>query len=119
MLILVLMAAGVVVLCLPALVLGARRLTRRGPRSVRSAGGSRSEFVVVLLGRTLGLLAILVLSALVLVASIGALVRDLHDVPSLVYVAFVLDLLLAALVVLTSGGSRRPRARRRASPAAR
>lgn len=119
MLILVLMAVGVVVLCLPALVVGARRLTRRGPRSVRPAGGNRSEFVVVLVGRTLGLLAIMALSALVLVATIGALVRDLDDMPSLVYVAFVLDLLLAALVVLTSGGRRRPPARRRGSPARR
>jgi hypothetical protein len=115
----VLMAVGVVVLALPALVLGARRFTRRGPRTVRPAGGNRSEFVVVLVGRTLGLLAILALSALVLVATIGALVRDLDDMPSLVYVAFVLDLLLAALVVLTSGGPRRPRGRRPGSPAPR
>jgi len=113
------MAVGVVVLALPALVVGGRRLTRRGPRSVRSVNGSRSEFVVVLVGRLLGLLAILVLSALVLVATVGALVRDLDDMPSLVYVAFVLDLLLAALVVLTSGGPRRPRGRRRGSPAPR
>lgn len=115
----VLMAAGVVVLALPALVIGSRRLTKQGPRSLRSPGGSRSEFVVVLVGRLLGLLLILLLSALVLVATIGALVRDLHDLPSLVYVAFVLDLLLAALVVLTSAAPRPPRARRRATPAPR
>ncbi|SDG44111.1 hypothetical protein SAMN05660324_2534 [Klenkia brasiliensis] len=115
----VLMAAGVVVLALPALVVGSRRLTKRGPRSLRSPGGSRSEFVVVLVGRLLGLLLILLLSALVLVATVGALVRDLDDLPSLVYVAFVLDLLLAALVVLTSAAPRPPRARRRASPAPR
>ena len=66
-----------------------------------------------------GLLLILVLSTLVLVATIGALVKDLHDLPSLVYVAFVLDLLLAALVVLTSGAPRRTRTRRRGTPARR
>ena len=113
------MAVVVAVVALPALVVGSRRLTRRGPRSLRTVGGSRSEFVVVVVGRTLGLLLILALSALVLVATIGAVVRDLDDLPSLVYVAFVLDLLLAALVVLTSGGPRRPRTRRRASPAPR
>ncbi|MEI4273353.1 hypothetical protein TEK04_16655 [Klenkia sp. LSe6-5] len=119
MVILVLMVVGVVVVALPALVVGLRRLTRRGPRNLRPGGASRSEFVVVLVGRSLGLLAILALSALVLVASVGALVRDLRDVPSLVYVAFALDLLLAALVVLTSGGPRQPRARRRGTPARR
>ncbi len=115
----VLMAVGVVVFALPALVLGGSRLTRRGPRSLRTPGGSRSEFVVVVVGRVLGLLLMAVLSALVLVATVGALLRDLHDLPSLVYVAFVLDLLLAALVVLTSGAPRRPRRRRRATPAPR
>ena len=110
------MAVGVVVLALPALALGVGRLTRRGPRT---PGATTSEFVVVLVGRVLGLLLILALSALVLVATVGALVRDLPDLPSLVYVAFVLDLLLAALVVLTSGPPRRTRTRRRASPAPR
>lgn len=117
MLIQILMAAGVVVLALPALVLGLRRLTRRGQRTLRP-GGNRSEFAVVLLGRVLGLLLILLLSALVLVATIGALVQDL-ELPSLVYVFFVLDLLLAALVVLTSGGPRRRRGPRRGNPARR
>ncbi len=116
MVIQVLMAVGVAVLALPALAVGGSRLTRRGPRSLRTPGGSRSELVVVIVGRSLGLLLILVLSALVLVATVGALVRDLPDLPSLVYVAFVLDLLLAALVVLTSGAPRRTRTRRRASP---
>ncbi|CAB4934364.1 MAG: hypothetical protein F2825_11305 [Actinobacteria bacterium] len=119
MVIQVLMAVGVVVLALPALVLGGSRLNRRGPRSLRTPGGTTSEFVVVLVGRVLGLLLILVLSTLVLVATIGALVKDLHDLPSLVYVAFVLDLLLAALVVLTSGAPRRTRTRRRGTPARR
>lgn len=117
MLIEVLMIVGVLVLPVPALVLGAGRLSRRGARTLTPTGTDRSEFVIVLLGRTLGLLLVLALSAVVLLASIGGLVKGL-DVPNLVYVFFVLDLLLAALVVLTSGGPRRP-ARRRGTPARR
>ncbi len=118
MLIQILMVAGVVLVAVPALVLGVRRVAQRGGRVLRPTGPDRTEFVLLVIGRALGLLAILLLSGLVLLASIGALVQDL-SVPSLIYVFFVLDLLLAALVVLTSGGPRRRPARRRGTPARR
>lgn len=111
------MIVGVVVLALPALWVGMRRLTRRGARTLKPTGADRTEYVLIVVGRMLGLLAMLALSAVVLLASVGGLVKGL-TVPNLVYVFFLLDLLLAALVVLTSGGPRRP-ARRRGTPARR
>ena len=66
----------------------------------------------------LTLLLVAVLSLVVLVSAVGAIVRDL-EMPGLVSVFFVLDLLLAALVALTFGRRDRRRVRRRASPAAR
>lgn len=111
------MVVGVLVVAVPALVLGVRRLSRRGARTLKPTGADRTEYVIVVVGRVLGLLLVLALSAVVLLASIGGLVKGL-TVPNLVYVFFVLDLLLASLVVLTSGGPRRP-ARRRGTPARR
>ena len=58
------------------------------------------------------------LSAVMLVSTIGALIKGV-ELHGLVYVFFVLDLLLALLIVLTFGRRDRRPARRRASPAAR
>jgi hypothetical protein len=108
----------VVVLPLPALVLGARRLLVRTGRASTDDRTDRMEFVLVVTGRVLGLLLLLALSAVTLVSCIGGLVKDLR-VPSLVYVFFLADLLMATLVVLTVG-RRGPRpARRSATPARR
>jgi protein-S-isoprenylcysteine O-methyltransferase Ste14 len=69
--------------------------------------------------RVLVLLLVLLLSAAVAVSAAGALVEGLDDMPSLVTVFFVLDLLLAALVLLTFGRRDRRPARRRGTPARR
>jgi hypothetical protein len=114
----VLMIVGVVALPLPALLVGARRLLVRTGRASTDDRTDRAEFALVVAGRLLGLLLLFALSAITLVSCIGGLVKDLR-VPSLVYVFFVADLLVATLVVLTVG-RRGPRpARRSASPARR
>jgi hypothetical protein len=66
----------------------------------------------------LTLLLVLALSVVTLLACIGAIIRDLQ-LPNLVYVFFVLDLLLAAMILLTFGRRDRRPTRRRASPARR
>jgi hypothetical protein len=109
-----LLVAGVVALPLPALVLGARGVARRRGHSV----DDRASLVVVVVLRALVLLLVAALSGVVLLAAIGAMVRDL-DLPSLVYTFFVLDLLLGVLVLLTFGRRDRPPARRPANPARR
>ena len=112
-----LVLAGVVLLPLPALVLGARGLLRRRGYSAAEPG-DRASLVLLITFRSLTLLLMFALTALVLVSTIGALVKgvELHGA---VYVFAVLDLLLAAMVLLTFG-RREPRpARRRASPAGR
>lgn len=112
------MIVGVAVLPLPALALGCRRLLRRTGRSSTDDRTDRFEFALVVTGRVIGLLLLFALSGITLLACIGGLVKDLR-VPSLVYVFFVADLLVASLVVLTVG-RRDPRpARRRATPARR
>ncbi|MFQ1000656.1 hypothetical protein [Modestobacter sp. SSW1-42] len=113
-----LMAAAVVLLPLPALVLGTARVRRRTGRSSLHERTDRVELALLVLGRTLALLLLLAMSAVTLLACIGGLVRD-RTLPSLVYVFFVADLLVAVLVLLTFG-RRGPRpARRSASPARR
>jgi hypothetical protein len=114
----VLMIVGVVVLPLPALVIGARGLLARAGRSSIDERADRVEFTLVVTGRLIGLLLLLALSGITLLASIGAIVKDLR-VPSLVYVFFVADLLVASLVVLTVGRHGQRPARRRANPARR
>jgi hypothetical protein len=109
-----LLVAGVVVLPLPALVLGVRGVGQRRGLSVED----RTSFAVLLVVRVLTLLLVFALSGVVLLSAIGAMIRDL-DLPTLVYTFFVLDLLLAALVLLTFGRRDRQRARRPASPAPR
>ena len=58
------------------------------------------------------------LSAVVLVSTIGALIQDV-ELHGLVYVFFALDVLLALLIVLSFGRIERRPARRRATPASR
>jgi hypothetical protein len=109
-----LLVAGVVVLPLPALVMGVRGVAQRRGLSV----DDHTSFAVLLVLRVLTLLLVFALSGVVLLAAIGAMIRDL-DLPSLVYTFFVLDLLLAALIMLTFGRRDPRRARRPASPAPR
>jgi hypothetical protein len=109
-----LLVAGVVVLPLPALVMGVRGVAQRRGLSV----DDRTSFAVLLALRVLTLLLVFALSGVVLLSAIGAMIRDL-DLPTLVYTFFVLDLLLAALIMLTFGRRDPRRARRPASPAPR
>jgi hypothetical protein len=112
------MVAGVLLLPVPALVLGVRRVRDRPERSSLSERVDRVELALLVLGRLLGLLLLLVLSGVTLLACIGGLVRD-RTLPSLVYVFFAADLLVAALLLLISGRRGRRPARRSASPARR
>jgi biotin transporter BioY len=114
----VLMIVGVVVLPLPALVLGARRLMRRSGRASIDDRTDRVELVLLVLGRLVGLLLLFTLSGVTLLSCIGGLIKGL-SVPSLVYVFFVADLLVATLVVLTVGRLVPRPARRPATPARR
>ncbi|GAA5651700.1 hypothetical protein [Geodermatophilus obscurus] len=113
-----LMVAGVLLLAMPALVRGARGLRRRSRYYGRAVGADRVALVLVVAIQLLTLLLVAVLSLVVLVCAVGAIVRDL-EMPGLVSVFFLLDLLLAALVVLTFGRPAPRRVRRRATPAAR
>jgi hypothetical protein len=112
-----LVIAGVVLLPLPALVLGARGLLRR---SGYSAGepSDRASLILLITFRAITLLLVFALSALVLVSCVGALIKDV-ELHKAVYVFAVLDLLLAALIMLTFGRRDPRRVRRRANPAAR
>jgi biotin transporter BioY len=114
----VLMVVGVLALPLPALVLGARGLPRRIGRASIDERADRMELVLLVTGRLLALLLLFALSGVTLLSCIGGLIKSL-TVPSLVYVFFVADLLVAVLVVLTFGRRDRRPARRRASPARR
>jgi len=113
----VLMVVGVVLLPLPALALGVGGLLRRNGHST-DVRTDRIEYGVLITGRMLALLLLFLLSAVTLLACIGGLVKGLA-VPSLVYVFFVADLLIAVLVVLTFGRRDPRRARRPATPARR
>ena len=112
------MIVGVVVLPLPAFVLGARGLLRRSGRASMDDRTDRGELALLVAGRLIALLLLFAFSGITLLASIGGLVKALA-VPSLVYVFFVADLLVATMVVLTFGRLDRRPARRRASPARR
>ena len=112
------MVAGVLVLAVPALVRGARGLRRRSGHYSSDVTADRVSLLLLVAMRLLALLLVALLSLVVLVSAVGALLQDL-EMPSLVSVFFLLDLLLAALVVLTFGRRDRRRARRRATPAGR
>ena len=112
-----LVIAGVVVLPLPALVLGALGLFRR-PGYSPDMPGDRVSIIVLITLRVLTLLLVVALSGVTLLSAIGALVKGV-PLHGLVYVFAVLDLLLGTLVVLTFGRRDRRSARRRVTPAAR
>jgi hypothetical protein len=112
-----LIAAGVVLFPLPALVLGVRGLLKLPGYSADEPADRVSHIVLVTL-RSLLLVAVFALSTVILVSTIGATVRDVQ-LHGLVYVFFALDVLLALLIVFTFGQRDRRRVRRRASPAAR
>ncbi len=113
-----LMVAGVLAVAPPALWLGVHGLTRRSGHYSSDVTADRVSLVLLVAVRLLTWLLVLALSAVTLVSAVGAMVRDL-ELPSLVPVFFVLDLLLAALVLLTFGRHAQRRPRRRANPAAR
>jgi hypothetical protein len=112
-----LVIAVVVLLALPALALGARGAFRR-PGYDAGIPGDRVSLAFLITLRLLVLLLMFALSTITLVATIGAMVKDV-ELHGLVYVFTALDLLLAALVLLTFGRRDRRPARRRANPAAR
>jgi hypothetical protein len=113
----VLLIAGVVLLPVPAFWLGLRGLRRRSGFSA-SDTGDRASVIVIITLRALTLLMVFALSAVVLVSCVGALIKDV-EMPDLVLVFFVLDLLLATLILLTFGRRDRRPARRRGTPARR
>jgi hypothetical protein len=112
------MVAGVVLVAFPALALGARGLTRRSGHYSSDLAADRASLVLLVAVRLITLLLVLALGGVTLLSAIGALIRGV-EMPSLVSVFFVLQLLLAALVLLTFGRRVRRPARRRANPAAR
>ena len=107
-----------VLLPLPALVLGARGAAPPARLSAPTMPADRLSLVVVVTLRLLVLLLVLRAVGDHAGVAIGAMVKDVRCT-GLVYVFFVLDLLLGALVLLTFGRRDRRPARRRASPAAR
>jgi hypothetical protein len=112
-----LVAAGVVLFPLPALVLGSRGVLKHKGYSPDEPA-DRASYVLIVALRFIVLLLVFALSAVLLVSTIGAAVKDV-PLHGMVYVLFGLDVLLALLIVLTFGRRDRRRARRRVSPAAR
>ncbi|MCV2491573.1 hypothetical protein OF117_19695 [Geodermatophilus sp. YIM 151500] len=109
--------AGVVLLAVPAFVLGCRGAGRRSGLSTDERA-DRTSYALLVALRVLTLALLLALSALLLLSGVGALVRDV-DLHGMVWVFFVLDLLVATSVLLTFGRRERRPARRRAPTAAR
>jgi hypothetical protein len=112
-----LIAAGVLLFPLPALVLGARGLLKR-PGYSADEPADRVSYIVLVTLRILLLVVVFALSVVILVSTIGASIRDVQ-LHGLVYVFFALDVLLALLIVFSFGRRDRRRVRRRATPAAR
>ena len=113
----VLIALGVLLFPLPALYLGARNLLKRPGYSVEERS-DRASFLMLVSLRALTCLLVLALSLVTLVATVGSLVRGV-ELHGLVYVFFLLDLLLALLIVLSFGRRERRPVRRPATPARR
>ena len=112
-----LVIAGVVLLPLPALVLGGRGLFRRRGYSAGEPG-DRVSLILLIVFRALVLLLLFALTAVCLVSAIGAMIKDV-ELHGLVYVFCVLDLLLGSLILLTFGRREQRPVRRRANPAGR
>jgi hypothetical protein len=112
-----LIAAAVVLFPIPALILGVRGLLKR-PGFNPDEPADRLSYVVVVLLRVVLLLMVFALSAVTLVSTIGASVRQVQ-LHGLVYVFFILDVLLALVIWFTFGRRDRRRVRRRVTPAAR
>lgn len=112
------MVVGVLLVPLPALVLGVGALRQRTGRSSSDQRTDRIELALLVTGRALALLLLTALSGVTLLSCVGGLLQGLA-VPSLVYVFFVADLLIAVLVLLTFGRRDQRRSRRPASPARR
>ena len=117
MLVPLLIAAGVLLFPVPALYLGARNLLKRPGLSVDEPA-DRASFLMLVSLRALIWLLVFALSAVILVSTVGAVVRSV-ELHGLVYVFFALDLLLALLIVLSFGRIERRPVRRRATPATR
>ena len=117
MLVKLLVAAGALLVPVPALVLGARGLLKQ-PGYSPDLPSDRVSYVLLVVLRGLVLLLVLALTAVILVSTIGAVVVDV-PLHGLVYVFFALDVLLALLIVLSFGRRARRPARRRANPAVR
>ena len=112
-----LVVVGVLVFPLPALYLGGRNLLKRPGYSVDEPS-DRASFLMLVSLRTLTWLLVFALSLVTLVSAVGALVRGV-ELHGLVYVFFVLDLLLALLIILSFGRRERRPVRRPATPARR
>jgi uncharacterized Tic20 family protein len=112
-----LVLAGVLVLPLPALLLGCRCLLRHTGLS-HADPHDRASFHVLVALRLVALVLVVLLSGLTLLSTAGALIRSV-DLHGMVYVLFVLDLLLGALVLLTFGRREQRPGRRRGTPARR
>jgi hypothetical protein len=112
-----LVAAGVLLFPVPALVLGVRGLLKR-PGYSPDEPADRASYILLVALRSLVLLLVLALSLVVLVSAIGAAVVNVQ-LHGMVYVLFGLDVLLGLLIVLTFGRRVRRPVRRRVTPAAR
>jgi hypothetical protein len=112
-----LIAVGVVLFPVPALYLGLRSLLKRPGYSVDEPA-DRASFLLLVFLRSLTCLLVFALSAVVLVSAVGAALRGV-ELHGMVYVFFVLDLLLALMIVLTFGRRERRPVRRPGSPARR
>jgi hypothetical protein len=111
-----LVAAGVLLFPVPALVLGVRGLLKR-PGYSPDEPADRASYILLVALRSLVLLLVLALSLVVLVSAIGAAVVNVQ-LHGMVYVLFGLDVLLGLLIVLTFGRRVRRPVRRRVNPAA-
>ena len=117
MLLQLLVVLAVLAFPLPALYMGARNLLKRPGYSVDEPS-DRASFLMLVSLRALTWLLVFSLSLVTLVSAVGALVQGV-ELHGLVYVFFVLDLLLALLIVLSFGRRERRPVRRRATPAPR
>jgi hypothetical protein len=112
-----LVVLGVVVFPVPALYLGARNLLKRPGYSVDEPS-DRASFLMLVSLRALIWLLVFALTLVTLVSAVGALIRGV-ELHGLVYVFFVLDVLLALLIVISFGRRERRPVRRPATPARR